>query len=305
MITIGTDCSGIEAPIEALKQLKVPFRHLWSCEIDKFARASIEANYKPEVMYTDITKRDHSTLPDVDIYVCGFPCQPFSLMGKKKGTNDIRSNIMVECIEVIKTKKPRVFILENVKNFVKLDKGYVLSYLLNELNSITHEDEPYYDMCSHILNTKHYGIPQHRERLYIIGVAKGILKTGFKAPDKISCKKLDDFILDKRVIPKPLYPSLYNNLVKIDFKNNYVVTPFRFWSAMQDMCPTLTTQCSKFYLTTYKRNLLSKECLLLQGFPKTFKQVVSNTQLYKQAGNSMSVNVLKVVFEQVFKVAEF
>lgn len=95
MITIGTDCSGIEAPIQALKQLGIPFQHKWSCEIDKFARQSILANYQPEILYEDITKRDHSQLPDVDIYVCGFPCQSFSLMGKKLGTNDPRSNIML------------------------------------------------------------------------------------------------------------------------------------------------------------------------------------------------------------------
>ena len=81
MITIGTDCSGIEA-------LK------WACEIDKFARQSILANYQPEILYNDITQRDHSQLPDVDIYVCGFPCQSFSLMGKKLGIKDQRGNII-------------------------------------------------------------------------------------------------------------------------------------------------------------------------------------------------------------------
>ena len=77
MLRIGTDCSGIEAPIEALKQLGIPFEHKWACEIDRFARRSILANYQPEIIYEDITKRDHSELPDIDIYVCGFPCQSF------------------------------------------------------------------------------------------------------------------------------------------------------------------------------------------------------------------------------------
>lgn len=100
MITIGTDCSGIEAPVQALLQLNIPFRHLWSCEIDKYARQSIEANYKPEILYENIKTRDHSTLPYVDIYICGFPCQSFSLMGKRQGTNDPRGNIMEHCIQV-------------------------------------------------------------------------------------------------------------------------------------------------------------------------------------------------------------
>ncbi len=79
MLTIGTDFSGIEAPIQALEQMNISFRHLWSCEIDKWARMSIQANYNPSVMYEDITKRDHTKLPKVDIYVAGFPCQSFSI----------------------------------------------------------------------------------------------------------------------------------------------------------------------------------------------------------------------------------
>jgi DNA (cytosine-5)-methyltransferase 1 len=111
MLRIGTDCSGIEAPIEALKQLGIPFEHKWACEIDRFARTSILANYQPEIIYEDITKRDNSELPDIDIYVCGFPCQSFSLMGKKLGSNDPRGNIMMHCIDVIKKKQPSIFIL--------------------------------------------------------------------------------------------------------------------------------------------------------------------------------------------------
>lgn len=84
-LRIGTDCSGIEAPIEALKQMRIPFEHVWSCEIDPYARKSIEANYKPNILYEDIFKRNHNTLPDIDIYVCGFPCQPFSMARKRKG----------------------------------------------------------------------------------------------------------------------------------------------------------------------------------------------------------------------------
>ncbi len=94
MLRVGTDCSGIEAPIQALKNLKVPFRHVFACEKDKFARKSIEANYKPEKMYEDITSRNHKELPDIDLYVCGFPCQSFSKAGKQKGMDDPRGLII-------------------------------------------------------------------------------------------------------------------------------------------------------------------------------------------------------------------
>lgn len=102
MLRIGTDCSGIEAPIQALQQLRIPFEHSFCCEKDPFALKSIQANYTPKKIYNDITKRKHALLPDIDIYVCGFPCQPFSLMGNKMGTEDSRSNIMYQCIKVIK-----------------------------------------------------------------------------------------------------------------------------------------------------------------------------------------------------------
>jgi DNA (cytosine-5)-methyltransferase 1 len=117
MLRIGTDCSGIEAPIQALKQLGIPFEHKWACEIDHYARRSILANYQPEIIYEDITKRNHSELPDIDIYVCGFPCQSFSLMGKKLGSNDPRGNIMMHCIDAIKKKTTIYFYIRKCKEF--------------------------------------------------------------------------------------------------------------------------------------------------------------------------------------------
>ena len=86
--------------------MKIPFQHVFACEKDKFARESILANYKPDILYEDITSRNHAELPDIDLYVCGFPCQSFSLAGKQKGMNDPRGLIMNHCIDVIKYKQP-------------------------------------------------------------------------------------------------------------------------------------------------------------------------------------------------------
>lgn len=117
-LTIGTDCSGIEAPIEALTQLKIPFIQKWSCEIDKFARASAEANYpKPEKIYIDMLDRNDKELPHVDIYVCGFPCQSFSLAGKRLGLLDPRKSVINSMLNTIEISKPKIIILENVKGF--------------------------------------------------------------------------------------------------------------------------------------------------------------------------------------------
>jgi DNA (cytosine-5)-methyltransferase 1 len=132
------------------------------------------ANYPPEIMYEDITERDHSQLPDVDIYVCGFPCQSFSSMGKKKGTKDTRSNIMLHCIEVIREKQPPVFILENVKNFKFIEKGAPFNYLISSLESIG-----IYNIHADVYNTRDYGIPQNRERIYIIGIKHDVQISDF------------------------------------------------------------------------------------------------------------------------------
>jgi DNA (cytosine-5)-methyltransferase 1 len=303
MLRIGTDCSGIEAPIEALKQLGIPFEHKWACEIDRFARKSILANYQPEIIYEDITKRNHSELPDIDIYVCGFPCQSFSLMGKKLGSNDPRCNIMMHCIDVIKKKTPNVFILENVKNFKFIEKGKPFNFLIDELACIVNEeDEQLYNIYCDIYNTKDYGIPQNRERIYIIGIKSDILVNEYIKPECIEMNPLDDIIIDKTIYRQPIIKnkSLLKNLKKINYEIGYVVLTINYYYPLKNICPTLTTQCSKTYLTSYNRRLTTSECLLLQGFSKDFRQVVSNTQMYKQIGNSMSVNVLKVIFDKIF-----
>ena len=90
MIRVGTDCAGIEAPIQALMNIKVPFQHVFSCEVDPHCQESIDANYHPENRYTDMTTRDPASLPDIDLYVCGFPCQSFSSAGNRNGVREQR-----------------------------------------------------------------------------------------------------------------------------------------------------------------------------------------------------------------------
>ena len=305
MLRIGTDCSGIEAPIQALQQLRIPFEHSFCCEKDSFALKSIQANYTPKKIYNDITKRKHALLPDIDMYICGFPCQPFSLMGNKMGTEDCRSNIMYQCIKVIKKKLPKVFILENVKNFKFIQKGEPFNYLIKQLKNIKNTNGNLaYNIYHDILNTKDYGIPQNRERIFFIGIRKDIQTNEYTTPSKLAMKPLDDFIIDKTICNLQISKSLNNNLKKIKDANSYsyIVTPFTFYSIIKNLSPTLTTQCHCYFNTKYKQNLTPTECLLLQGFSNNFRQVVSNHQMYKQAGNSMSVNVLKSLIKKIYTI---
>lgn len=296
MITIGTDCSGIEAPLQALKSLKIPYIQKWSCEIDKYARLSSEANYKkPEKVYTDMLTRNNSLLPHVDLYVCGFPCQSFSNMGNRLGTSDPRSKIIPKMVDTIKQSKPKICILENVRGFMTIENGKPCKMLIEELEKLG------YSVNHSIYNTKDYGIPQNRERVYFVCIRKDVQKKDYNKPKKTTLKSFES-ILEDTAVQKQEIPLMYRNN-KIGFeKNGYTIVNNNYnkLQYMKNISPTLTTT-SKYYILELNRNLTLKESLRLQGFPSSFKIVVSNNQLMKQIGNSMSVNVLKKIIQEAIK----
>lgn len=295
MLRVGTDCSGIEAPIQALKQLGIPFRHVFSCEKDKYAVESIKANYEPEIIFNDMTKRKISQVPDIDLYVCGFPCQPFSHAGKREGTNDPRGNIFKQCLKVIKAKLPKVFILENVKGILSIDDGRTFENIINALNKIKR-----YNIQWKVLNTRDYGIPQNRERVFIVGILDNSIE--FEWPKEKKMMDIKNFVdwndTEKDNIPSHIKKSkilsripkdsifIDLNFTKATFPNSNIYSP----------C-ILAQQ--KLWCVPLHRKATIKELLSLQGFPKNFKQVVSTTQMTKQIGNSMSVNVLKELFRNI------
>lgn len=180
MIKIGTDCSGIEAPIQALIRLGVDFEHVFSSDIDKHVKKVSESIYKPSIFYDDLMLRDNTKAPRADIYIAGFPCQTFSIAGKRKGFDDVRGTVFFGCADYIRQQQPCIFILENVKGILSHDNGTTLK-TINELlsgNGGTHNGQlsfGYYDdglgyhIYTQILNTKNYGIPQNRERWFCIG----------------------------------------------------------------------------------------------------------------------------------------
>jgi DNA (cytosine-5)-methyltransferase 1 len=293
-IKVGTDCSGIEAPIQALKKLKVNFSHEFSCEIDKFARESIEANYSPKILFTDMTKK--RKLPDIDMYICGFPCQTFSMAGSRKGMNDPRGTIFYDCLKVIKSKKPKIFVLENVKGLLSHDKGRTFEVIMNCLDKLKE-----YKIHFKVLNTKDYGIPQNRERVFIVGLKKSEMKREFKFPKKKKMKKIESYIdQNNNILENPTKATLTklkkSKGVFVDLATiNISCSPNSF----QIYCPTINTE-KRLWCKPKHRYASVKETLSLQGFPKSFNQNVSDSQLKKQIGNSMSVNVLVALFKCIF-----
>ncbi len=312
LLRIGTDCSGIEAPIEALRQLQIPHKHMWSSDIDKYVIQSIKANYKPEILFGDpdgpypdgdITKRDNSILPDIDLYVAGFPCQPFSAAGKQKGFSDKRGNVFWSCLDVIKTKRPKYFILENVRGILWNDKenkkdkyGRTWNTIWSALQGL--EEYGYY-VDWKILNTRDYGIPQNRQRVFMVGKLGG----DFHWPVPTEMDNIRDYVdwvdttrnkIEVAVESFKLMERIPKNAVFIDFsfKKDRFPNSHKYCLCISAHSRFWTVQCHRYANVT--------ELLALQGFiPTEFVSAVSTRQLKKQIGNSMSVNVLCAIFNEL------
>jgi len=300
-INIGTDCSGIEAPIQALnnlmKKYDISYTHKFSSEIDPYAIKCIKSNYEPDILYGDIQTRDLTTLPDIDVYVAGFSCQPYSIANKFKSPIDPRLNIYENCVDVIFHKKPACFILENVITLITLNNG---SYFQDILTRLKYDD--IYEIHWTKMNSKDYGIPQSRKRLYIIGIRKDIIKNTFQLPKPIQMKELNSFIDTKDISRNPikeLNKELFNNIPTDSIFIDVGFRKCKFPNSGK-WAPCITAQ-PNMWCVPMKRKANVKEYLKLQGFPITFKQVISDHQMKIKIGNSMTVDVIELLFINIFK----
>ena len=305
-LRVGTDCSGIEAPIQALKNLGVPFRHVFSSDIDKYCIQSILANYEPELLFGDpngkfpdgdIRKRKMSDVPDLDLYVCGFPCQPFSQAGMKKGLEDPRGNVFEACLKVIRKKLPKYFILENVRGLLSNDGGRTWDTIWKKLQRLKR-----YGVSWKLLNTKDYGIPQSRPRVFIVGVRDG---EPFDFPEPFeSDTKLQDLVDFGDLSKKVVAPCYRKKVAKARALGAYFVDPQMAGGprrSLSDCAPCVCACSDQYWCVKIGRQANVKELLALQGFPGDFRQAVSTTQLKRQLGNSMSVNVLESIIGKLLR----
>lgn len=300
MIKVATDCSGIEAPIQAFRKMGIPIEHMWSSDIDKQVRESIKANYNPNILYTDITERNTNELPKVDWYIAGFPCQAFSQRGNMKGFEDRRGMLFFWILDTIKACDPNVFVLENVKGILSNDKGETFKRIVEELTALSD-----YHLEIFLLNSKDFGSVQSRERVFFVGVKKELIKREFEFPEMVERKVVLSDLLDKKV-DKSYYRDLN------EYKKHHNVTTdsdFLYDTCNPKSGPKLdvtTTRCiltsSRIYFSAVERLLTPREHLRLQGFPDDFKIVVPKTHAYKQAGNSMNIYALCALFKEIFRV---
>jgi len=317
-LKVGTDFSGIGAPEMALNNLGIDYEQVFSCEIDKYARQSYLAMHQaPGKFYNDITQRDHKEVEQLDLYVAGFPCQAFSIAGQRKGFDDVRGTLFFNVAEFIRINQPKMFILENVKGLLSHDNGRTYQTItdiltngggtLNSQMSLdVFDDGLGYHCYAQVLNTKHYGIPQNRERIFIVGF-KGFRDFSFpkKEPLKLRLKDmLQDNPSDKYLLSKKKISTLIKSDRAIGFSNIESKKIANCIIALYHKIPTdgeyLQVNCNE---SERIRRLTPLECWRLQAFPDAafFKaqEVCSDTQLYKQAGNSISVNVLERILNKM------
>ena len=197
MIRVATLFSGVGTPEQSLKHLKVEHETVFACEIDKYARTTYLANnQEPKTFYDDVYNIDGNKYKDqIDILIGGSPCQSFSIAGKRMGTSCPRGNLIYEYFRIVEETKPKVFIYENVKGFLSIDKiDKKEKYGETFKNFVQSFKELGYTIYYEILNTKDYGVPQNRERIYIVGF-KGEVEFEF-APKQELKLRLKDMLED-------------------------------------------------------------------------------------------------------------
>tara|TARA_B100001027_G_C16244431_1_gene321088 strand:- start:297 stop:1220 length:924 start_codon:yes stop_codon:yes gene_type:complete len=306
MIKIGTDCSGIEAPIEALKNIcknnNLSFEHEFSSEISEYATEYIKNNHNPKILFNDMTKRKANEIPYIDIYVSGFPCQPYSRANKFKTAVDPRLNLFEDCIRVIQTVSPKFFILENVKTLCTLNDGSYFNDILKRLNDINK-----YSIYHKVINSKDLGIPQCRDRLYIIGILNKYKKIEFNFPEKKEMLNINDFVDKSNKSKNEIKESniqLFNNIPE---DSVFIDTGFRNakFPNSNKWAPCITAQ-PNMWCVPMKRKASVKEYYWLQGFnPDDKKITLSDHRMKILIGNSMTVNVIEELMINGLKSLEY
>ena len=284
--------------------IRIPFQELggrcvFSSEWDAFAQKTYKVNFG-ETPSGDITKISSKDIPDFDILLAGFPCQPFSQAGLKKGFTDVRGTMFFEIERILKEKRPKAFLLENVKQLKGHDKGRTFQVILDHLNRLE------YAVDFKVLKAADFGVPQNRERVFCISMLDP--KAEYIFPEKKELKKkMKDYL--EREVSKSFYLRCLSD-IPIDQDVCYCIDS-NYWKGStienffekrrRQLITTRQTENGKYLI----RRLTPKEAWRLMGCSdEDFEKAASlnsNTNLYRQAGNSIVVPVLEAVFEALFK----
>jgi len=361
-LKVGSDFSGVGAFNQALIRLGVNYEEVFACDMDKYARQTFVHNYgEPKYYPTNVYERE---IPkdSLDIYMTSPPCQAFSLAGKRKGKEDLRGILFFNSLEFIQKNNPRFFIFENVKGLLSDDVGNTFQEWVNYLGGKSVNGVPVlfpydgsvnYHLYWQVLNSKKHGVPQNRERVFLVGIRDDVdNKFQFPKEEHLSKrlkdvleKNVDDkyFLSDKMLhhfatkegvfsgMFKPMdsnsedaascIPAVYgkmpitNTYIKIKSATakgyeeatigdsiNFSVpnSETRRGRVGKGVAQTLDTACNQGTIENKTiRRLTPRECFRLMDFPDSFTWPVSDSQAYKQAGNSIVVNVLYKILKQL------
>lgn len=274
---------------------------VFSSEFDEDACKTYEANFG-EHPAGDITKIEAGSIPDFDILLGGFPCQAFSIIGKKEGfANETCGTLFFEIERILKEKMPKAFMLENVRNLTAHDSGKTFKIITTHLEALG------YHVYSSVLNALDYGVPQKRERIIIVGFLDDV-KFEFPKPVPFSERKSLSDILEVRVDSKyyvkdSIRESRLERLKDKDYPKPYIshenmagsITPHPYSSALR------AGASANYILVNDERRPTERELLRIQGFPDSFKIVVPYGKIKKQTGNSVAVPVIEAVAREMIK----
>ena len=289
---------------------------VFSSEWDAAAQETYKSNYG-EKPYGDITKIPEDNIPSHDFLCAGFPCQPFSISGKQRGFNDTRGTLFFDVARIAKYHQPKILLLENVKNLASHDNGRTLNVITNTLNDIGYN--VYYD----IFNASDYGVPQNRERIFLVCFRKDLQITNFTIPQKITLKThVEDLLLSEDETSQ--YVVMRNDvLLKDNTIEHYSNSPIRIGIvnkggqgeriySPKGTAITLSAYGggagakTGLYLVNGKiRKLAPRECARLDGFPDSFKIPENKNTAYKQFGNSIVVDVIQHIVFQIIDLGVF
>ena len=306
------------------KAFKKDIETVFVSEWDKKAQETYRANFKDKFdIQGDITQIEEKKIPQHDILLAGFPCQAFSLAGLKKGFEDARGTLFFDVARIAEYHKPKVIFCENVKNLVNHDRGKTFKVIRRILENLG------YKVYEKILNSKNFGVPQNRERIYIVAFREGIDSSDFSFPEETADSKvIADIMEEKEVSPKYYLSDVYlDSLVRHKERHESKGNGFGYEiKKLDEIANTLVCggmgrernliidrRLTNFTPVThikgkinkkYIRKMTPREWARLQGFPDDFKFVVADTHLYKQFGNSVTVSVIEAIAKKIKKVLE-
>jgi len=296
---------------------------VFSSEWDEQAKKTYMANFG-EIPAGDITKEETKKLikENFDILCAGFPCQAFSIAGRRGGFEDTRGTLFFDVAEILRRHKPKAFFLENVKGLRGHDKGKTLETILNVLRN----DLSYYVPEPQIINAKDFGVPQNRERIYIVGFRKDLNISDFKYPEPTGEKVTFGDIKEKKVVRTKYYLSTQYLQTLRNHKHRHAIKGNGFGFEIIDddgianaiVVGGMGRERNLVYDFRIKdytpetkikgevnregiRKMTPEEWARLQGFPERFKRVVADASAYKQFGNSVAIPAIQATAEKILE----